>query len=264
MLTRRLRTSKEPTLNGISLSIKAGQRLGICGRSGGGKSSLVSTLLRLLDLSSGSIYIDGVDIATIPRQTVRSRLIALPQEPYLLAGSLRYNVDPLEACSSEEIEQALRKVHLYHLAKGDDGLDVTLAPEMLSHGQCQLLCLARAMLRKGSILVLDEATASVDVETDSLMQHLIRSEFSTHTVIAVAHRLDTIIDFDAVAVMDRGHIAEYGHPDELLKRGGTFRELYRVQKGDRRSWRDSILSQLTSVGVSPASPLPPPLPSLPS
>ena len=254
------RKSKEPTLDDISLSIGAGQRIGICGRSGSGKSTLVSTLMRLLDLTSGNILIDGIDISTLPRQETRSRLIALPQDSYLLAGSVRYNVDPLQACSDGAIEDALEKVELHHLVEGKGGLDATLTAEMLSHGQGQLLSLARAMLRKGCILVLDEATASVDVQTDSLMQRLIRSEFSTHTIIAVAHRLDTIIDFNAVAVMSRGHIIEYGPPKALLKGDTAFKELYQAQKGERRSWRDSVLSQLTSVGVATMASSAPPLP----
>lgn len=178
-----------------------------------------------------------------------------------MAGSVRYNVDPLHVCSDETIEDALEKVELQHLLREEGGLDATLTAEMLSHGQRQLLCLARAMVRKGCILVLDEATASVDVHTDALMQRLIRSEFGTHTIIAVAHRLDTIIDFDAVAVMDRGHIVECDAPSELLRKNTTFKELYRVQKGERRSWRDSVLSQLTGVGIAPADSIPPPLPS---
>ena len=221
----------------------------------------MSTLLRLLDLSSGNILIDGVDISTIPRQDTRSRLIALPQDRYLLAGSVRYNVDPLQACSDRAIEDALEKVELYHLVEGAGGLDATLTNEMLSHGQGQLLCLARAMLRKSCVLILDEATASVDIQTDSLMQRLIRSEFRTHTIIAVAHRLDTIIDFDNVVVMDRGHIAEYGPPKALLRKGTAFKELYQAQKGEtRRTWRDSVLSQLTHVGVAPMPSVAPHLP----
>lgn len=160
-------------------------------------------------------------------------------------------MDPLHACSDKVIEDALRKVELYHLVEGEGGLDATLTAELLSHGQGQLLCLARAMLRKGCILILDEATASVDVQTDSLMQRLIRSEFSTHTIIAVAHRLETITDFNAVAVMDRGHIIEYGPPMALLRKGTAFKELYQAQKGDRRLWRDSLMSQLTDVETAP-------------
>ena len=264
------RKSKGPKLDGISLSIRAGQKIGICGRSGSGKSTLISALLRLLDLSSGSISIDGIDISYLPRQETRSRLIALPQDSYLLAGTVRYNVDPLKACSDQDIEDALAKVDLYHLVEGAGGLDATLTEEMLSHGQGQLLCLARAMLRKGCILVLDEATArfvtspyqlktylltssqsSVDVKTDSLMQRLIRTEFRGYTVIAVAHRLETLMDFDSIAVMDRGSIIESGPPKALLRKGSAFKELYQTQTGERRSWRDSVLGRLENVTILP-------------
>ena len=170
-------------------------------------------------------------------------------------------MDPLQSCSDRAILDALNKVELHHLVEREGGLDATLKAEMLSHGQGQLLCLARAMLRKGCILVLDEATASVDVQTDDLMQRLIRSEFTRHTIVAVAHRLDTIIDFDAVAVMDRGSIIEYGSPKALLRTGTSFKKLYQVQKGERtRSWRESVMSHLTNVGVDPMPAVIPPLP----
>lgn len=235
-------------MDGISLSIKGGQKIGICGRSGSGKSSLVSALFRLLDLSGGKIIIDDVDIAYLPRDEVRSRLIALPQEADILPGSMRFNVDPMQACSDDEILLTLEKVGLSQLSL-HDGLDTILSPEMLSHGQGHLLCLARAMVRKGCILVLDEATArfvlfefghvrnmlifskSIDVETDKLIQTLIRSHFHSHTIIAVAHRLDTIIDFDAVAIMDKGRIVEFDSPAALLEQDSMFKKLYQIQKG---------------------------------
>lgn len=241
--------SARPTLDDISFTIPPGAKIGLCGRSGSGKSSLISALLRLLDLSSGSIIIDGVDIATLPRQEVRSRLIALPQDPYVLAGSIRDNVDPLHNVPDEEIYDALDKVELSHLLE-DGGLDKQLTSDMLSHGQCQLLCLARAIVRKGSILVLDEATASVDVQTDALMQELIRSEFSDYTIIAAAHRLDTITDFDAVAMLDQGRLVEFDSPARLRARDSAFKEMYQIQKGvNRMSWHTSVLSLLSSVSL---------------
>ncbi|OCL12604.1 P-loop containing nucleoside triphosphate hydrolase protein [Glonium stellatum] len=242
--------SSRPTLGDISFTIPPGAKVGLCGRSGSGKSSLISSLLRLLDLSSGSIFIDGVDIATLPRQEVRSRLITLPQDPYLLAGTVRDNVDPLHNVPDEEICDALDKVELSHLLE-DGGLDKKLTTDMLSHGQCQLLCLARAIVRKGSILVLDEATASVDVQTDALMQELIRSEFSEYTVIAAAHRLDTITDFDAVAMLDQGRLVEFDSPARLRARDSAFKEMYQIQKGENRmSWHASVISLLTSVSAN--------------
>jgi ATP-binding cassette subfamily C (CFTR/MRP) protein 1 len=245
----------KPTLNNISFAIPPGTKLALVGRSGSGKSSLISALLRLMDLQSGSITIDGIDIATLPRQLVRSRLIALPQDPYVLAGTVRENVDPLGTVSDEEVITALRKVQLDHLLDDDDkGLHAALTNNMLSHGQCQLLCLARAMIRRGSVLILDEATASVDVHTDVLMQNIIRTEFASHTIIAAAHRLDTIIDFDAVLVLDAGRILETDNPANLLARDSSFRELYRTQKGEggaargEGEWGHATLGALSDAG----------------
>jgi ABC-type multidrug transport system fused ATPase/permease subunit len=242
--------ASRPTLDDINLTIAPGTNIALCGRSGSGKSSLIASLLHLLDLSHGSIIIDGVDIATLPRQTLRSRLIALPQDPYLLSGSIRDNIDPLNIVDDQEIIDALYKVELGHLLE-EGRLDDKLTSDMLSHGQCQLLCLARAIVRKGSILILDEATASVDVHTDALMQRLIRDEFKDCTIIAAAHRLDTIIDFDKVAMLDRGRLVEFDSPQKLLATNSAFKELYQIQKGEVQSWDASVLTLLENVIISP-------------
>ncbi|KAH5699701.1 hypothetical protein HBI44_063230 [Parastagonospora nodorum] len=241
--------SKKATLNDISFAVPPGTKLALVGRSGSGKSSLIAALLRMMDLSSGQIVIDGLDIATLPRQLVRSHLIALPQDPYVLAGTIRENVDPLSIMSDEQVIGALRRVQLSHLLDDVDiGLHAKLNSDMLSHGQCQLLCLARAMMRRSSILILDEATASVDVHTDALMQDIIRTEFKHHTIIAAAHRLDTIIDFDAVLVLDQGRVLESDNPQTLLARDSAFKELYQTQKGENRDWGHSTLSLLHDMG----------------
>jgi ATP-binding cassette subfamily C (CFTR/MRP) protein 1 len=243
------KNAKQATLNDISFAIAPGTKLALVGRSGSGKSSLISALLRLMDLSSGQIMIDGLDIATLPRQLVRNRLIALPQDPYVLAGTIRENVDPLGTVSDDQVVSALRRVQLDHLLDNPDvGLHAKLNPDMLSHGQCQLLCLARAMMRRSSILILDEATASVDVHTDALMQDIIRNEFKHHTIIAAAHRLDTIIDFDAVLVMNQGRVLESDNPQNLLIKDTLFKELYQIQNGESRDWGNSTLSLLHDAG----------------
>ncbi|KAH6677549.1 P-loop containing nucleoside triphosphate hydrolase protein [Halenospora varia] len=217
----------DPVLKGISLRIPGGKKVGICGRTGSGKSSLVSTLFRILDLDSGSIFVDGIDLSTLPRQTIRSRLIVVPQDPYLFDGSVRLNVDPSESVPDDAIIEALRKVQLWDTIKESGGLSARVTNDYFSHGQKQLLCIASAMLRKGNILVLDEATSSVDAKTDAIIASLIREEFAHHTIIAIAHRLDSIIDFDQVIFMDKGEIKESGNPKALVATPGShFRDLY--------------------------------------
>ncbi|KAH8695211.1 P-loop containing nucleoside triphosphate hydrolase protein [Talaromyces proteolyticus] len=218
-------------LKGISLSIQAGQRIGICGRSGSGKSTLVSVLFRLLELSHGSIRIDGIDIATIPREEVRSRIIALPQDAYLLPGTVRFNIDPPGERSDGDITDALRLVGMWEIFAAQGGLDAPMELNTISHGQRQLLCLARATMRWSTILVLDEPTAAVDVETDATMQKIIRERFKAHTIITIAHRLDTIMDYDRIAVVNAGRLAEFGEPAALLGGNTLFRKLYRDMNG---------------------------------
>ncbi|KAI3057397.1 hypothetical protein CBS147352_1895 [Aspergillus niger] len=251
----------EPVLKGISLRIEPGQRVGVCGRSGSGKSSLVATLFRMLEMDAGRILVDGVDLASVSRDLVRERIIALPQDACLLPGSVRFNLDPREERGEEEIVDVLREVGLWEVllemveaeekkdevqekiaAPGDtpppvpiknsDVLNAPMPTTAISHGQRQLICLARAALRRSTILVLDEPTAAVDVETDAMMQRIIRSRFASHTIITVAHRLDTIMDFDRIAVIDAGRLAEWGTPKQLVTGDTLFRRLYRDMHGE--------------------------------
>lgn len=215
-----------PALHSISMTIKPGQKIGICGRTGSGKSSLLLALFRLLELDSGTIFIDGIDLRTLPREVIRTRMIAIPQDPFVLSSSVRANADPAGAAADAAIIDALKKVQLWDSIHARGGLDAQMKAQPLSQGQQQLFCLARAMLRDSRILVLDEATSNVDQETDTLMQRIIRREFARHTIITVAHRLDTIADADVVAVLSEGRLVEFGKPEELLARQSRFRELH--------------------------------------
>ena len=191
-----------------------------------GKSSLLLTLFRLLELDSGTIFIDGIDLRTLPREVIRTRMIAIPQDPFVLSSSVRANADPAGAATDAAIIDALNKVQLWDSIHVRGGLDAQMKAQPLSQGQQQLFCLARAMLRDSRVLVLDEATSNVDQETDTLMQRVIRREFARHTIITVAHRLDTIADADVVAVLSEGRLVEFGKPEELLARQSKLRELH--------------------------------------
>jgi ATP-binding cassette subfamily C (CFTR/MRP) protein 1 len=184
----------------------------------------------MMNLHSGNITIDGVDTSTLSPEDIRLSLNVLPQRPFLIPGTLRDNVDPLGQVSNDDVVEALHLVGLWETVFQDlpDGIDSPMPGQMLSHGQKQLLCLARALMRArhSPVLVLDEATSSVDLETEHRMQELIHEQFECKTVIAIAHRLDTILDFDAVMVMDGGRIAEWGEPRSLLTRDSLFNSLY--------------------------------------
>jgi ATP-binding cassette, subfamily C (CFTR/MRP), member 1 len=213
----------------VDLVIAPGERVGICGTTGSGKSSLIASMFRMLEIGEGSISIDGVDLSKIPRQTIREHLNAIPQDPFFLRGTIRQNIDPLGQSPDMAVEAALRKVGLWNIVSSTPSpLDSEMDTEgLLSQGQRQLFCLARAILKPAKIIVLDEVTASVDLQTDELMQKIIRESFKNCTIIAVAHRLQTITDFDRVIVMQSGRIVEHGEPQELLANAGShFRRLW--------------------------------------
>lgn len=226
-------------LDGVALSIRPGEKVGVCGRTGSGKSSLLLSLLRLLPSTRGSIAIDGVDLATLPRDTVRSRLIAVSQDLFFLPGTTRQNLDPYgsnnnttSGADDARLEAVLRRVGLWDAVADAGGLGAEFDEARLSHGQRQLFSLARALLRRrgdgdGGVVLLDEATSSVDAGTDALVQRVVREDFAGCTVVSVAHRLGTIVDFDRVVVLEKGCVAEEGCPRELLARPGSrFRELW--------------------------------------
>ncbi|KUJ15876.1 putative multidrug resistance protein [Mollisia scopiformis] len=212
-------------LQDVSFKISPGQKVGICGRTGSGKSSLILTLLRLLDLKDGSIFVDGIDLSTLPRELIRSRITAIPQDSFILTGTVRHNVDPFGGIPDEQIIEALQKLTLWPILLERGGLNADMQSQPLSQGQQQLFTLARALLHRSSILLLDEATSNVDGNTDALMQRIIREEFATCTIITVAHRMNSITDADIVVVLENGRVAEVGNPRELLKKRSKFAEL---------------------------------------
>ncbi|XP_058527585.1 ATP-binding cassette sub-family C member 2 [Ochotona princeps] len=224
----RYRPELDLVLKGINCDIKSTEKIGVVGRTGAGKSSLTNCLFRILEAAGGRITIDGIDIASLGLHDLRGKLTIIPQDPVLFSGSLRMNLDPFNNYSDEEIWKALELAHLKSFVAGlQHGLshEVSESGDNLSIGQRQLLCLGRALLRKSKILVLDEATAAVDLETDNLIQTTIRSEFSHCTVITIAHRLHTIMDSDKIMVLDNGKIIEYGSPEELLDNQGPFYQM---------------------------------------
>ncbi|CAH0555484.1 unnamed protein product [Brassicogethes aeneus] len=215
----RYRPGLELVLKGVSFTVKGGEKIGIVGRTGAGKSSLTLALFRIIEAAQGDIYIDGVKISDLGLHTLRSRLTIIPQDAILFSGTLRMNLDPFDKHSDEDVWRALDNAHLKSFVQGLPSTlqhQVSEAGENLSVGQRQLVCLARALLRKTKVLILDEATAAVDLETDDLIQRTIREEFKNSTVLTIAHRLNTIMDSDRVLVLDKGLIEEFDSPDNLL------------------------------------------------
>jgi len=217
-------------LKQINCDIKPGEKVGIVGRTGAGKSTLTLALFRILERAGGRIMVDGVDIAKIGLQDLRSRLTIIPQDPVLFSGTLRLNLDPFDTHTDDELWKILELSHLKNFVSGlDEGLlhPVSEGGENLSVGQRQLVCLARALLRKSKILVLDEATAAVDLETDELIQQTIRREFADRTVFTIAHRLNTIMDYTRIMVLDKGFMMEFDTPQALLAQRGIFYNMAR-------------------------------------
>lgn len=189
-------------------------------RTGAGKSTITLALFRIIEPVEGQIIIDNIDISQIGLHDLRSKLSIIPQDPVLFTGTIRFNLDPFDKHTDDEIYQSLEHAHLKDYVNTlEDGIQHKIAEggENFSVGQRQLICLARALLRKSKILVLDEATASVDFTTDELVQKTIRTEFEDCTMITIAHRLQTVIDSSKILVLEKGELNEYDEPERLLK-----------------------------------------------
>eukprot|EP00271_Cylindrocystis_brebissonii_P007833 TRINITY_DN2165_c0_g1_i1.p1 TRINITY_DN2165_c0_g1~~TRINITY_DN2165_c0_g1_i1.p1 ORF type:complete len:1709 (-),score=349.89 TRINITY_DN2165_c0_g1_i1:1265-6391(-) len=215
----RYRDDLPPVLKGLSAHVNGGEKVGVVGRTGAGKSSLFNALFRLVEIESGKIEIDSCDLAQMGLLDVRRSLMIIPQTPVLFTGTIRFNLDPFEEHSEQEVLEALARAHMDEVVgRMPLGLDTEVLEggDNFSVGQRQLLSLARALLRRSKILVLDEATAAVDVGTDALIQKTIREEFKSCTMLIIAHRLNTIVDSDRILVMDAGQAVEYDTPANLL------------------------------------------------
>lgn len=247
-----------PVLKGLTFRVERNERIGVVGRTGAGKSSLTLALFRFLEASQGSIHIDGLDISKIKLHSLRSRLAIIPQDPVLFSGTVRSNLDAFDEHTDSELRDALERVHLVTPSafttppnessgtgastptqssnKNTNPFNSLASPITegglnLSQGQRQLLCLARAIVSRPKIMVLDEATSAVDMATDTLIQRSIREEFGDSTLVVIAHRLSTIADFDKILVLDDGKVAEFGTPRELMgKQDG--RAIFRGMVGE--------------------------------
>ncbi|CAK8532631.1 unnamed protein product [Lathyrus sativus] len=211
-------------LHGITCTFEGGHKIGIVGRTGSGKSTLIGALFRLMEPTRGEILVDGINISSIGLHYLRSSFGIIPQDPTLFIGTLRYNLDPLSQHSDQEIWEVLRKCQLQEVVKDKGGLDSSVVENGTnwSIGQRQLFSLGRALLKRSRILVLDEATASIDNATDLILQNTIKKEFVGCTVITVAHKIPTVMDCDMILSMSDGKLAEYDEPLKLMKREGSL------------------------------------------
>ncbi|KAI8910190.1 P-loop containing nucleoside triphosphate hydrolase protein [Gorgonomyces haynaldii] len=215
-------------LKNISFSVKDGEKIGIVGRTGSGKSSIMQALFRMYEVQSGEIEIDGLVVQKIGVQDLRSGLAIIPQDPVLFSGSYRRNLDPFNNYTDEQVWDALDRANVKLKVQESGGLDgfVSEGGENLSVGQRQLVCLARAMLRKPKILIMDEATANVDFETDAIIQKCLREDMGQATILTIAHRLNTVMDYDRILVLDQGTVVEFDTPSALMQiENGVFRAM---------------------------------------
>ncbi|KAK3737395.1 hypothetical protein QZH41_019946 [Actinostola sp. cb2023] len=222
----------------VSFDVKPQEKVGIAGRTGAGKSSLVAALFRMPD-PQGHVLIDGIDLGNLNIQAARRSMAVISQNPVLFCGTLQHNLDPFHHFTEEQIWTALIMVQMRDRVSKLDGLleySIGENGSGFSVGETQLLCLARALLQRCKILVLDEATANVDYKTDQLVQQVIREKFCNCTVLTIAHRLNTIMDYDRVLVLDGGHVVEYDSPAILAaKSDGVFAQLVQSQQGNGTS-----------------------------
>ena len=215
-------------LKNISIEIKEGEKIGVVGRTGSGKTTLSLCLFRILEADSGKILIDNIDISKIDLYSLRENISIIPQEPTLIEGSLKYNIDPYNKYSDSEINKLINEIGL-DVFMSDKNLDYKIEENgnNLSVGERQLICIARAFLKKNKIIVMDEATSSIDFKTENIIQNTISKFMNNCTIITIAHRIKTIINYDKILVMSNGEIVEFDTPKNLLEKKGLFYLLYK-------------------------------------
>ena len=253
-LKMKYRKDLDYVLCGISMEVRSGEKIGVCGRTGAGKSSLLLTLFRLVEPSDDSVIeIDGINCLQLGLRDLRRSLSIIPQEPVLFSGTLRFNLDPFNEFTDEDIWDTLKKCKLYeYIYNKEEKLNhlVSEGGANFSAGQKQLICIGRALLKKSKVLLLDEATSSIDKYTDTLIQELIRKEFKDVTVICIAHRLDTIIDYDRILVLSNGKIKEFDTPQNLLNQGDKSVFYQMVNSGHKQD-NDNNNDNETRLGIQP-------------
>ena len=216
----RYRPDTDLVLRNLSFKIEPKQKIGVVGRTGAGKSTIWLALWRIVEADSGQILIDGVDISKISLQNLREKIAIIPQDPTLFEGTLRFNLDPENKATNAELLNLLKLASLENLVLRDEkGLEQQIEEkgQNLSSGERQLICICRAILRKNKIVLMDEATANIDIKTEQIIQKLIHERFEDATVITIAHRLNTVISSDKVLVLSKGEVAEYDVPKKLME-----------------------------------------------
>lgn len=228
-VSARYRPNLPLVLRNVSLHIRPGERVGICGRTGSGKSSLLLILFRIVEVDSGQVFIDGQDTRTIGLRDLRQRIAIIPQDPILFRMPVRQNMDPFGMYTDAQIWKALELVCMDKAVRALEGDLSFLCAEggtNFSLGEMQLLCIARALLREPGVVMMDEATANVDAASDEIIQTTIRSQFKNSTVLTIAHRLSTIADSMKIAVLEQGEVAEFGTPKDLVQQGGALQAFF--------------------------------------
>jgi ABC-type multidrug transport system fused ATPase/permease subunit len=219
------RPGTEIVLKNLNFVINGGEHIGIVGRTGSGKSTIALCLFRILEPLQGKIIIDGIDIGIIGLKKLRRNLTIIPQDSTVMNGTLRYNIDPIKFFSDDEIRNVLNKIGFnYIIDNNPNGLDQIISENgnNLSIGEKQLICITRAILRKSKIIIMDEATASIDYKTEEIIQHAINELLKNSTVITIAHRIKTILNSDKIIVLENGNVVEYDSPKNLLSNKNSF------------------------------------------